>query len=60
MNKKSYDAQSVIAYALKGETYAEAKARLEALRAEGQHPSQLPRKSKRERRAENRNAAHNV
>lgn len=54
MNKRSLEAQSVIAYAKPGEGYWEAWTRLERLRAEGKHPSQMPVKRKRDTRRENR------
>jgi len=49
MKRKSFEAQSVITWMHKNETYAEAKARLDAEWKAGTHPAQFQR-TKRERK----------
>lgn len=52
MRRKTYESQSVFAWALPGETYEQAKKRLDELWAQGKHPVQLIAERKRKREEE--------
>ena len=51
------EAKSVVVYMQPGESYSEAKQRLDVAWHNGHHPGQSPRKSKRERKRESKIAA---
>lgn len=47
--RKTFEQKSVLAYMKNGETYAEAKARLDREWAAGHHPAQLAAKARKEK-----------